>query len=69
MILVVGRIFLVGEHDHARRREPRDVVDVSVRVVADAALAEPDRLANSERVAKDALVSLARESRISLLNG
>ena len=68
MILVVGRILLVREHDHARRGEPRDVVDVSVRVVADAAFAEPDRLANPERIAKDALVAVARETGIPLLN-
>ena len=40
----------------AGRDEARDVVDVAVRVVADAALAEPDRLADAEVVAEDALV-------------
>ena len=44
----------------AGRDETRDVVDVAVRVVADASLAEPDRLADAEVLGEDALVAVAR---------
>ena len=68
MVLVVRGVLLVREHDHAGRDEARDVVDVAVRVVADAALAEPDRLANAEVLAERALVAVAIEPRIAHLH-
>src|SRR5688500_277342 len=67
MILVIGGVFLIGEHDHTGGDESRDVVDVAVRVVADAALAEPDRLADAEAVAERPLVAGAVEPRIAYL--
>ena len=50
------------------RDEARDVVDVPVRVVADAAFAEPDRLPRAEPLAKGLLVALARQPGISDLH-
>ena len=68
MVLVVTGIVLVGEHDHARRDEPRDVVDMPMCVVTGASLAEPDRLSNTEIFVENALIPLARQARIALLH-
>ena len=68
MIVVVGGIVLVREHDDARRDKPRDVVHVPMRIVADASLAEPDGLANAEVIAEDALVRVAVEAGVAHLH-
>jgi len=59
MVFIVGRILLVREHDDTGRDESRDVIDVAVSIVADVALAEPDRLSNTEVLGKDPFVTLA----------
>ena len=69
MVLVVGRILFHGEHDRVGAHEPRDVVDVAVRVIALAALAEPDGAVDAEPIAEDALVACAVEPRVPLLDG
>ena len=50
------------------RDEPRDVVDVAVRVVADAAFAQPDRARDAEPFGEDPLVVLACQSRVANLH-
>ena len=67
-MVLVGRVLLMGEHHHARRHEARDVVHMPMRVVADAALAEPDRLADPELLGEGALVVGAREAGVPHLH-
>src|SRR6185503_855874 len=57
----VGAVRLDDGHDRARRDEPREVVDVAVRVVARDALPEPEDLADAETVAQQALDVDARQ--------
>jgi hypothetical protein len=66
-MVVVARIVLDGDDDRAVIDESRDIVDMPVRVVTDAALAQPDRVANAQPVSKDLLVVTAPESNVSYL--
>ena len=67
MVLVRGVLF-EREHHHARRHEACDVVHMPMRVVADAALAEPDRLADPQFLGEAALVVGAREAGVPHLH-
>ena len=68
LVVLVGRIVFDGQDHRVRSHEPRDVVDVAVRVVADAAFAEPDRVADAEPLREDLLVVLRVESRVADLD-
>ena len=61
-MIFVGRIFLVREHDDARRDEARDVVHVTVRVVTHASLAEPDGVRDAQVLRETRVRSPARSS-------
>ncbi len=67
-VVLVGRILFDREHDGALVNEPRDVIDVAMRVVADTALAEPDRAADAQPLAEDPLVVVTRESGVPHLD-
>ena len=56
------------QHDRVAAHESRDVVDVPVRVVADAALAEPDRVADAEPLGEHLFVVVAREAGVAHLH-
>ena len=46
-VVLVQGVFFDSDHHRIRADEPRHVIDMAVRVVADAAFAEPDRLADA----------------------
>src|SRR4030095_13829343 len=63
-VVLVARVWLYGENDRVRRDEPGDVVDVAVRVVANASLAEPDRAVDTQPLLEYLLVVVARHARV-----
>ncbi len=67
-MIVVGRVIFDGQHDDIGRNEARDVVHVPVRIVADAAFAEPDRPADAEPLTEDLLIPLARQTGVADLH-
>ena len=66
MVLIRG-IRFVGQNDGVRSDEPRQVVHVTVRVIADDALAQPDRSLHPEVVTEDLLVLRSAHSGVSHL--
>ena len=62
----IAPVRLHDRHDGARRDEAREVVDVTVRVVALDAVAEPDDLGHAERVAQHALDVRAAQRRVAV---
>ena len=64
----IARVFLVGYQDYARRRKTGDVVDMSMRVVPNASLAQPNGIRDTEVFAKNFLVIGPRHSRIANLH-
>src|SRR5678816_3372292 len=64
-MILVGGILLDRQHDCVSAHEACDVVDVPVRVVPDAPLAQPDRLPDAEPVCEHAFVVRPREPGIA----
>ena len=64
-VIVVARVVLDGYDDRVRRDEPRDVVHVTVRVIARTAVAEPDGPADAQPVREDPFVILHATSQDS----
>ena len=67
-VIVVRGIVLDGEDDRIRRHEARHIIDVTVRVVADAPCAEPDRTRHAKPFRERALVLLARHAGVAHLH-
>src|SRR5262245_49830472 len=67
-MVFVGWILLDRDHHRICTDEPRNIVDVPVRVVADATLAEPDGLTGAEPFRENALVILPPQTGIPNLH-
>ena len=61
-------IVLDGQHHRVSTHEPRDVVNVPVRVVADTAFAKPDRVLHPEPFREDLFVVLPSKAGIADLD-
>ena len=67
-VIVVARVGLDGQHDGVAAHESRDVVDVPVRIVPDAALSEPDRVMDAEPFGEQAFVVVSCEAGVAHLH-
>ena len=68
LVVVILPIWLNHGDDRVRVHEPRDVVDVAVRVVAGDAAVQPEHLIDAEIVVEGLLQLLAADAGIALLH-
>ena len=68
LVVLIGRIGLEGEDDRVASDEAGDVVHVAVRVVPDAALAEPDGGVDSQVLTEREFLPGPIEARVALLD-
>ncbi len=67
-MVLVGGVGLCGQQDGVLCDEPRDVIYVTMRVVAGAAAVEPKYLIDAEVFGEDLLQLFARHTRVPLLH-